>query len=351
MNILLLGGTGAIGKPCTEYLLDKGFEVYITSRRKRESRGNCHFIEGNAKDYEFISSILKKEWDCIVDFMNYSTSMFESRVEMLLASTKHYIFISSSRVYSSLDDIITEETPRLLDVINDKEYLKTDEYALHKAREENLLFNSGKNNWTIVRPYISYNTYRLQLGVTELPNWLFRALQGRTIVFSNDIASKYTTLTYGGNVAEGIASLVGHEKTFGEAYHITCNESILWRDVLNIYLDEIENYLGCKPDVKWTDKALNLQISEAKYQVMYDRCYDRKFDTSKISQFINVNNFLTPQEGLRNCIRQFLSNPSFCPPNTTYEAMQDKLCHEFTSLSNYQSIRQKVAYVYKRIFI
>ena len=40
-----------------------------------------------------------------------------------------------------------------------------------------------------------------QLGVLEKELWLYRALNGRTIVFSKDIAEKSTTLTYGYDVA------------------------------------------------------------------------------------------------------------------------------------------------------
>ena len=66
---------------------------------------------------------------------------------------------------------ITEETPRLLDVCKDADYLKTDEYALAKAREENILFCSGKKKRTIIHPYITYNTERLQLGAIEKDIW------------------------------------------------------------------------------------------------------------------------------------------------------------------------------------
>ena len=67
---------------------------------------------------------------------------------------------------------------RLLDVSHDSIYLKTDEYALAKARQEDILRKSGKNNWTIIRPYITYSESRLQLGVLEKEAWLYRALKG-----------------------------------------------------------------------------------------------------------------------------------------------------------------------------
>lgn len=44
-------------------------------------------------------------------------------------------------MYVDSDEPITEEIPRLLDVCEDTDYLKTNEYALAKVREEDVLEN------------------------------------------------------------------------------------------------------------------------------------------------------------------------------------------------------------------
>ena len=106
----------------------------------------------------------------------------------------------------------------------DEKYLETDEYALKKAREENILFASTSKNYTIIRPYITYSENRLQLGDLELGSWLTRALDGRTIVFSEDIASHTNTLTYGYDVAKGIAAVIGSQEALGGTFHITAKE-------------------------------------------------------------------------------------------------------------------------------
>lgn len=46
---------------------------------------------------------------------------------------------------------LTENSPRLLETVQDLEYKKTDEYALAKARQEDILYQSGFSNYTIVR--------------------------------------------------------------------------------------------------------------------------------------------------------------------------------------------------------
>lgn len=143
MDILLLGGTGAIGGYLTKLLnSDKQVEhVYVTSRHRTDAFGKVKYLLGNAKDDSFIHQLLlNSKYDAIVDFMSYGTREFSERVELFLKSTKHYVFLSSSRVYADLGEKpIVEASPRLLDVCKDEIYLSSDEYALAKARQENIL--------------------------------------------------------------------------------------------------------------------------------------------------------------------------------------------------------------------
>lgn len=165
MYILVLGGTGAMGKPLVK-ALSKENMVYVTSRSSHKSIGNIKYLQGNARNKDFLNEALSIHyWDAIVDFMVYPEDEFKENLSNFLDNTKQYIYISSARVYAESSNLITEDTPRLLDVSKDKEFLKTNEYALAKAREEDLLRKSGRTNYTIVRPSITYNTDRLQLGV------------------------------------------------------------------------------------------------------------------------------------------------------------------------------------------
>lgn len=212
MNILVLGGTGAMGVPLVELLSQRGDNVYVTTRSQKKNHENVTYICGNAKEQAFFEKLMTKNYDAIVDFMVYGTEELHQRLKCLLERTTQYVFFSSSRCYAESNTPITEKSSRLVDVCKDPEYLSIDEYGLAKGKEENLLFDSGKKNWTIIRPYITYNTYRLQLGVYEKEDWLRRALEGRTIVFPEDIASKRTSLTYGPDVAGAVVDLVGNEK-------------------------------------------------------------------------------------------------------------------------------------------
>ncbi len=255
MNILILGGTGAMGVHLAKKLASDGNAVYITTRKNREDSQKISYITGNSHDITFLESVLKrKEWDAVVDFMAYKTPEFEKKVNVFLNSTKQYVFLSSSRVYAQSKEKLHENSPRLLDVCPDVDYLSSDEYALAKARQENLLKQSGKNNWTIIRPYVTFSEYRLQLSCEEKESWLFRALHGRTIVFSKDLARCRTTFTYGADVAKGIAAIIGKQAAFGNEFHITSPESFLWSDILDCYLDALEKELGTRPKIVEKEK-------------------------------------------------------------------------------------------------
>lgn len=346
MNILVLGGTGSMGTHLIDILSKDGHDVFVTSRSWHEDSDRISYLRGNARDVEFINGILKKHWDVIVDFMSYGTEEFKSRMGLLLGSTDQYVFLSSARVYAQPDAPITEESPRLLDVSTDEAYLRTDEYGLAKARQENLLRDSGRENWTVIRPSITFSEDRLQLGVLEKEGWLYRAIHGRSIVFSDDIADKVTTMTYGWDVSKGIASVVANTQALGETFHITSKESFQWHEILSIYLDVLERKLGRRPMVVMADKSPSLKFS--RYQIIYSRYFNRRFDNRKISQFVTVDEFLDVESTLRHCLDAFLKDPSFRPINWKLEALNDRVAGEYTPLKEISGIKAKVNYLATR---
>ena len=343
MKILVLGGTGAMGIHLVKLLSDDGHSVFVTTRRNRKDEGLIKYITGNAHDNEFLKSLLTRKFDCIVDFMVYSTDEFSKRVRLLLDNCDQYIYLSSSRVYAD------SASPRLLDISTDKTYLLTDEYALTKARQENLLFDSGYTHFTIIRPYITYSENRLQLGVLEKETWLSRALNGKTVVFSQDIASRKTTMTYGFNVAEGIKALIGNEKALGEIFHITQSDVHTWTDIWNIYKPVIENYTQKEAKILFVDLDSFESLYQASYQIRYDRLYDRVFDNSKISRFIDTEKFLKPKDGLKKCLESFLTeNGSFLRESPGFNGRADRLTGEF-SFSGINGIKNKIKYLVRRV--
>jgi len=368
----MLGGTGPMGIHLTR-ILSKSHDVYITSRSHHENKGSVHYFYGNAKDPVFIKEVLSSEkWDCVIDFMTYKTDEFKNRINLLLSSTSQYVFLSSSRVYANSEDRITEESPRLLDTIEDSRYLDTDEYALYKAREEDIISCSNFRNYTIIRPYITYAENRLPLGIWEKETWVRRLLEGKDLVLPKCFLQKETTLTYGLDVAMYISKIIGNKEAIGEIYNIVGNNSLRWEDVLDAYLDEIEILIGRRPKVlkvesfvsnlKWALYyfAINLcsfglslkgKIRNTNYQLIYDREFDRRFDNTKLNKLVHDFRFSDNIEKLKSCLKEFSINPKYNYENWEWIAIQDKILGDNTKLNMIGGYRNKLCYILIRYII
>ena len=336
-----------MGAHLVEILAALDCKVIVTTRADREARVNIKYLKGNALDESFFNTLTFRKWDVIVDFMVYSTSEFKERSAKLLSATDHYIFLSSARVYADFHGRIRENSLRILDSNLDKSFLATEEYALSKARQEDILRQSG-DNWTIVRPYITYGEERLQLGVFEKEGWLYRALNGRSIVFSSDIISKLTTLTYGRDVARALAAVIRHPYSKGEVYHITQSKAVSWGVVLEIYLRVLERKLKKRPRVVLLDLRDFSRCERAEHQIKYDRMYDRQFDGSKIDEILALESFKPLAQSLSECLETFLEDPLFLSIDWRSEAIKDRYCGEITNVREIPTLKQKIKYLFYR---
>ena len=282
-KVLVMGGTGVMGAHLVPKLLKLGFKVDVVSLEDRVSANpNLRYFKCNIKDAEILREMLKNDYNCIVDFMIYSTPEFASKCNLFLDNTDQYIYLSSYRVYADAKGPIVETSPRLLDVSNDADFLASDDYSLHKARGEDRLKASGKNNWTIVRPAITYSNQRIQLTCLEGNTIINRSRQGKPVIVPDKAMSAQTTMTWGGDVAKMISRLVLNKAAFGEAYTTATAEHHTWEEIAGYY----KELIGLKYIPISVDDFLSVQSDEPfdnyRWKVIYDRVYDRIIDNTKI---------------------------------------------------------------------
>lgn len=282
-KILVLGGTGAMGVYLVPELAQMGYEVHVVSLDLvRSDHPRVTYIQADAKDGGFLKELLRNRYDAIVDFLMYPTKEFSERYETLLESAGHYIYLSSYRVYADSAAPITEESPRLLDVSDDTEYLATDDYSLYKARGEDILRASRFANWTIVRPAITYSKFRYQLVTLEANTLIRRAFQGLPVLLPREAMPVQATMSWAGDVARMLARLVLNPAAVGEAYTLATAEHRTWQQVAEYYREliglqyvtvDMDTYLGLFGP---------LHVKFPRYQLCYDRCFNRAVDNSKI---------------------------------------------------------------------
>lgn len=345
-KVLILGGTGAMGTYLTK-ILSRQYSLVVTSRGRYVNSNNIEYVIGNAHSKEFILTLLNgNHFKAIIDFMNYSTEEFRDRYKLLLSATDQLFYISSARVYADSKQRITEASPRLLDIIEDDVYLSTDDYALAKARQEDILKHSQFNNWTIIRPYMTYSPDRLDVGYFPKELWLYRAINGKSVIFPTSVAQSITTLTYGKDVAEGIAALVGCKNALGETFHITTQECIKWKDIISIYQKVLSDN-----GIDMTIIYSNHEYHKNEYIHKYDRVYDRRFNNDKISNYVDVSKFTKVADGIKECVKQFLDSPRFKSIDWRKMALYDRMLHDKTPLSEISGIKSKISYYIIRYII
>src|SRR5690606_22262354 len=178
--------------------------------------------------------------------------------------------------------------------------------------------------------------------------WIYRVLNGRSIVFCADIMNKTTTLTYGFDVSNAIASLIGKADAKRNSFNVTTRFCITWGEVLDIYTNVILEETGKRPKIVLLSLEDFLKCKPyGKYQIIYDRLFDRKFENSKIQMFTEIN-WRDPREGLESCLRHFIATPEFLKIDWQLEAIKDRFSGQCTPLWKIKGYENKIKYLLKR---
>ena len=326
LKALVLGGTGAMGLYLVPELASQGYEVRVVSWDNVVSDNpRISYVKADAKNNEYLKELLKEKFDVIVDFMLYSTEEFKARYDILLQNTAHYIFLSSYRVYDGGQIPITENTSRLLDVSKDKDFLATEDYSLYKARQEDVLQNSKYNNWTIVRPAITYSKYRFQLVTLEAPVVVARALKGLPVVLPGEALSVQATMSWAGDVAKMFSRLLLNPAAWRECFTLATAEHRTWGEIAEYYREIIGlNYVAAD-----TVDYLNIinNAPWARYQLAYDRLFQRIVDNSKILRVTGLKqaDFMPLRRGLEKELSALPKDTVWPDAGAVWERMDDYL--------------------------
>lgn len=285
-KVLVLGGTGAMGVYVVPALLAKGYKVDVVSLDEVKSDNpNLRYIQvENAKVEDTIREIIEGAgYDGIIDFMLYTTKTFTTRHKLLLDNCKHYIYLSSYRVYADEEHPITESSPRLLEASDDADMLTTDTYALAKAKQEDILTASDYKNWTIVRPAITFSKFRYQLVTLEADVIVRRAREGKKVLLPAEAMQAQATMTWAGDVAKMFVGLLFNESAKGEKYTFATAEHNTWETVASYYQELIGLEYVTIPEKDFLE-IMNPEepMRGPRWQLEYDRMYDRIVDNSKI---------------------------------------------------------------------
>ena len=301
-NILLIAGGGTLGTYTAKELLNLGHSVDVVCLEEKTSENtNLVFYKANATK-EFLEELFaKKHYDGIVNFIHYPNVEDYKKIHgFLSANTDHLIFLSSYRVYADVEHPIKETSPLLLDVSTDKEFLRQETYALSKAKAEKFIIeDSGTDNWTIVRPVISFSQYRLDIVTISGQTVIERQKERKPIFLPIQAKNLTAGLDWAGNSGKLIANLLLKKEALKQIYTISSAQNLTWGEVADIYTDVLETEFEWIDTNEWLSHAEYIQNSY--WAAVYDRLFDRTIDNSKVLKTTKLTktDFKSIREGIQ----------------------------------------------------
>lgn len=301
-RVLLIAGGGTLGTYVSEELLRLGaFVEVICPEEKVSDNERLVFHQSLATEEVLRDLFSKKHYDGIVNFIHYKKVDDYRRIHpLLISNTDHLIFLSSYRVYANEQHPITEDAPRLADILTDKEFFEKEDYALPKARCEDYLRQEHAGEpWTIVRPVISFSDRRLDLLLYSGKDVLNYAGRNEEMLMPSLVKDYAAGIDWAGNSGKLIAHLLFKEKAIGEAFTVYSGHGLTWGEVAEKY----SRLTGV--EIRWCSEeeyvCNNPKITRNPWMWKYDRIFNRDMDCSKILRVtgLSKNDFSSVEEGIK----------------------------------------------------
>lgn len=306
INILILGGSGILSTDVLKECLSRKIKVTCITRGTRDYRipKGVNIIHGNVYDLDTVITQLDNKYDAILDFLSFDVAGLKYKLDKLSQYCSQYFFVSSATAYSFKDKIITERTEL------GNEYW---DYGDNKVKCENFLRkNSAKYGikYTIIRPYITYGKTRIPFGIIPVSGeyWTLanRIIHNKPVLLWDDGVA-LCTLTNTVDFAKGFVDLIKNEKAYNEAFHITSNEVLTWKEVLNSVCKNLNKSAIVFSES--TEKIVDI-LQEYKGVLIGDKARDRVFDNSKIMDAApNFHDFIPFEIGIADTINHYINNP------------------------------------------
>ena len=236
-------------------------------------------LHGDITDPASVAAALgDRHFDAVVNFLCYGADDAAQNVALFTGRTGHYVHISSASVY---------QRPLPKGPLTESTYAHNPEYPYMRDKVEAekvflAAFAAHGFPVTIVRPAHTYDEAIAPLA----GGWavIDRIERGDPVVVHGDGTSLWT-YTHAADLAVGLVGLLGRPSAFGEAFHITSNDTLSWD---RIYL-AIGHAMGVEPTIIHLPSDL-IKIAEPDWfwsgLIDGDLSHTEVYDNSKITSYV-----------------------------------------------------------------
>ncbi len=348
MKVLIVGGTGILSKDVAQEAIKQGNEVYCINRGNHKELENkdTHIIYADIRcKEEIIRKTQDMYFDVIIDFLSFTPKQLESTLDIFQNKYEQYIFISSATAYKkeNEDEVITENTP-----LGNTRW----KYAADKVKCEEYLesyANKNKINYTVIRPYVTYGNTRIPYAI--IPNhvpysWLNRIYTGKPIVLWDSGKAK-CTLTNTKDFAVGVVGLFKNKKAYSEAFHITTDEPMTWKEATNKIMKAVNHKYEI---IDMPTEYIVSVLPEYKGILIGDKSTNMVFNNSKIKEAVpNYNCKVKFEDGIKETIDFINENEFLHKIDFKWDARLDRLLAKYYHDNKIKNEKHKLGcYCYGR---
>ncbi len=320
LRVLFIGGSGVISSACSWLAAERGIELSVLNRGSTADRplpAEAAVLHADIRDPASVREVLgNRDFDVVVDWVAFAPEHVQADIELFGGRTRQYVFISSASAYQT--------PPARLPVVESTPLRNPFwGYAQGKIACEDLLVAAYRDDGfpvTIVRPSHTYDQTRIPLEGGW--NTLGRMRQGKPIVVHGDGTSLWT-LTHHRDFARGFVPLLGHQRTIGEAFHITSDDVLTWNQIAEIVgvaagvtarIVHVPSDAIAAVDPDWGAGLLG------------DKAHSMVFDNSKLRQVVPGYRAVIPfEQGARELVAWYDEDPSRQRADPRMDAAMDKL--------------------------
>ncbi len=324
MDVLIIGGTGTISTAVVEQALAEQHRVSILNRGSRllpaTWQGQVECLVADYRDDAALTQVLgQRHWDVVVQFISYTAEDAARDVAFFRQRTEQFFFISSASAYQKplQNPVITEETPL------SNPYWP---YSAHKAEAERCYLQAWEEEGfpvVLIRPSHTYGPRQIPVPIHgEKGSFaVLRRIQEHKPILVHGDGESLWTITWAADLAVGLVGLWGQKAACGEAFHITSDERLPWRRLLELSAEAVGEELILCP----VSSAMLVQLRpDLQGPLLGDKAASVCFDNSKIKKWVPA---FAPKvmaaEGIRRAWTYIQAHPELQVTDPAFDAFCD----------------------------
>lgn len=324
MKVLIIGGTGTISSPITELLaVDSKIELHVLNRGNKTLPNGATQQIGDFNNREVMEKLAKNNYDVVINFLVFTPQQAQQEIEVFNDKIKQYIFISTVATYNHDTAVVIDESH--------EQFNQYSKYGQAKAACEKLFLESNLPV-TIVRPSQTYNNDRIPLSIKggSCYSVIDRILNDKPVIIHGDGKSTWQC-TNSKDFAKAFVTLIGENKSIGQAYHIINEEIVNW-DIIYHYLYEL---LDKKPNIIHipTDLLAESKTYPLNETIKGDKQYSVVYNSNKIRDFApNFKFEISIKYGLVKYLEYLETNPNKKIIDEDFDQWCDNLIKNYNNL-------------------